>query len=188
MKREISEENFKRIQGLAEPLIDTLDSALSKILDFYESNGVVQKSFQLSKLPPNLSIERQYNSFEPPNLSHTKVTFASIAGRSLDAPSWNSVLDEAIRIARKGTSDFSSLKKVVPVNIVAGEKSDSGYHFLSDLNISVQGQSANDAWRATAELARHFGYDVQLVFFWRDKEGAQRPGESGRFVIPELLK
>ena len=183
-ERTISEENFKRIQRLAEPLVDTLDTVLGRILDSYEAGADGRKIIN----PPTsagamLPIERPYPSFAPPDLTHTKVTFASVGRRALDTPTWNSLLDESVRLARRQLTDFPAVKKISLVNLMEGEKTDDGYHFLQDIGVSVQGQSANDAWRAIAHIARALGHGVQVHFFWRNKEKALRPGEGGFFGI-----
>jgi hypothetical protein len=183
--RTISEENFKRLQRLAVPLVDTLDSALTRILDSYENEFRNSETSPLVPAPKatTLPIERPYHPFDPPDLTHTKVTFASVGSKSLDSPTWNALLDELVRLAKRQLGDFSAVRKVSLVNLVQGEKVDDGYHFLADIGISVQGQSANDAWRGIAQIARAIDRRVQVHFFWRSKEKALRPGEGGCFQI-----
>ena len=45
--------------------------------------------------------------------------------------------------------------------------------------ISVQGVDAHDAWRIAYGLARKLSLPVEMIFEWRDKEGAAHPGEIG---------
>ena len=190
MPKSISDENFKRIQRVAEPLVDTLDSALARILDFYElahgsGDPVHAVTVASSRQPP---IQRPYQPYDPPNLTHTKVTFAQVRGKPLDAPSWNSVLDEMVGVAKKRFGKFSDLQSRASVHVVEGEKTEEGYHFLPDAGVSVQGQSANDAWRSIAQLARELDCSVQVSFFWRQKKEALRAGEGGLFVIEGRAK
>jgi hypothetical protein len=184
----ISDENFRKIQDLAEPLVDSVDSVLARILaaypmaqnrrDISESTG-----FLSATLPGPTSIEHTYDPFNSPDLTHTKVTFATVGGKSLGSPNWNSVLDEIIRVAVQKLGDLGAIRNVVRANIVEGQKTTEGYHLLTGTRFSVQGQSANDAWRYIAHIARELQIGVQVRYFWRDKEGAFRPGESGVFVI-----
>ncbi|MDE2073133.1 MAG: hypothetical protein KGJ81_06805 [Alphaproteobacteria bacterium] len=188
--RQISEENFRRIQRNAVAFEDTLDTALSRIIDFYEAH-VSESTDRPSQrqAPPSSAdewtapCEHSCDPFQPPNLTHTKVTFATIGKQSLDAPNWNSMLDEMVRLAIARVENFRTLKGLALVNIFEGKKVDDGYHYLADIGISVQGQSANDAWRWIAHIARSLGVRVQVQFSWRNKEGAAYPGEGGRFVI-----
>jgi hypothetical protein len=184
--RVISDENFKRLQRLAVPLVDTLDTTLARILDSYEGLAGYSESVTSpisSVKTTTLPIERPYPPFDPPDLTHTKVTFASVGRKSLDTTTWNALLDELVRLAKRQLRDFSAVRKVSPVNLVEGEKVDDGYHFLADIGISVQGQSANDAWRGIAHIARAIDHRVQVHFFWRNKEKALHPGEGGCFQI-----
>lgn len=185
-KIEISERNFRRIQELAEPLIDTLDSVLARVLDHYEENksrsGKAAAASQ--KKIAEISSAELFDPVRPPDLTHTRVLEAQICGRSLRSPNWNAIIDETFRIASTEMTGLFSLRKVAPINFVEGVKTDEGYHYLSDIRISVQGQSANDAWRSISRIARHFGFKVEVLFVWREKEGAAQPGRDGRFLIP----
>jgi hypothetical protein len=189
MSRVISEKNFQRIQRVAVPLVDTLDTALERILDSYERTvGITSSAAQPGDTEPGghgVAI-RDYDPFDPPNLTHTKLTNAIVADKVLRSPSWNSMLDEVVVVARNRIGDFATLQGMFPINIFKGDKSDEGYHFLKEVGLSVQGQSANDAWRGVATLARQIGCDVQANFFWRQKKGALKPGENGRFVVKGL--
>jgi hypothetical protein len=208
----LSEQTVKRLQRLAVPLEDSYDSVISKILDFYEKNhepskmseaetgapiskqAVKARLQQYAKQTGDRSIlqlldtldaplERTFDPFIPPNLTHTKVTAALINGQPPVSLSWNGLLDEAVRIARSKLRSFPEIRKLSQMNIVEGRKSDEGYHFLEDVGLSVQGQDANDAWRCTAYVARHLGFAVDVSFLWRAKEGAAYPGSNGRFAL-----
>ena len=56
---------------------------------------------------------------------------------------------------------------------------DAGYKFYSELGLSVQGQSAQDAWREVSRLADKHHIPVEGEFQWRDNEKAQHPGHVG---------
>ena len=64
-----------------------------------------------------------------------------------------------------------------------GKKTDEGFRFLSDVNLSIQGQDANSAWKAACHIAQRLGCPLTATFIWRDKEGAAFPGIIGRFSI-----
>ena len=65
------------------------------------------------------------------------------------------------------------------INIVSGEKTDEGYHFLPDVALPVQGQDANGAWRTVMFIAQNLKASVEVSFLWRNKEGAENPGKTG---------
>lgn len=102
------------------------------------------------------------------------------------APSWNGLVEEAIRTAWKNLRSFPALQKRAPANMVQGCKQDQGYRYLKDLDLSIQGQDANDAWRCIARLARTQGFRIEVGFVWRDNPSAVHPGETGHMAIGGL--
>ena len=60
-----------------------------------------------------------------------------------------------------------------------GRKEDEGYHYLPEVNFSVQGQDANAAWRGVAFIAQNLNVPVEVSFLWRNKDGAEHPGKPG---------
>jgi len=111
------------------------------------------------------------------------VNFAELNSKPIDSPNWNAVLDAAVRYARGNLPSVTDIRRLVPINMAPGRKTDKGYHWLQDADISVQGQSAKDAWRWTAELARQLKFEVKVAFYWQNKKGAAHPGEGGLFFI-----
>src|SRR5262249_46487631 len=99
-------------------------------------------------------LERTFDPFVPPNLTHTKITSAFFNGCALTPASWNGLLDEAVRTARRKLRSYGDLRKICHMNITEGQKTNEGYHFIPEAGVSVQGQDANDAWRCTAQIAR----------------------------------
>jgi hypothetical protein len=184
--RAISHTNFKRIQGFSTPLVDTLDSKLSEILDLYELHHGKGKGHAppqtIRAIDPRSDGER-FDALNAPDLTHTKLIHASVRGDVIRSPSWNALLEKAVITVAPAVSDFEVLRTMTLANIVEGKKSNEGYHYLSELKLSIQGQSANDAWRATASLALQMNMRIEAKFFWRDKPGAQHPGKSGSFFI-----
>ncbi|QDI78112.1 hypothetical protein R2C4_15915 [Leisingera aquaemixtae] len=65
------------------------------------------------------------------------------------------------------------------INSKDREYEDQGYKFIPELGISVQGQSAPDAWREAARLAKKWNIEVWVDFVWRDNAKARHPGEHG---------
>lgn len=120
-----------------------------------------------------------FEALHPPSLTHTKVVAASFNGKPISPANWNRLLDAALVHAAKQIGDFAKLQKIVGVNVVKGQKTDEGYHFLSEAGLSVQGQDANAAWRGVVFIAQNLKCDCEVSFLWRNKEGAEHPGKSG---------
>lgn len=172
-KISVAEQTVKRLKRHAEPLDDTYDSVINRLLDAAEGGGK-------GVAPTNGKAEAgSLDPFAPPSLTHTKVLSARLNGEALKAPSWNGLLDEAVRFAYGRLGHFDGVRRIALMNIVNGVKSDEGYHFLPGIGISVQGQDANDAWRCAVHIAGHLRCPVEVNFVWRNKEGAVHPGESG---------
>lgn len=167
-----------RLKKHAEPLVDDVESVLTRILDFYEKH---------SKQPPRgeeMAEEIQlFSPSAPPSLTHTRILSANFAGEELSGAdlTWNTLLHEAIRVAVKRTKLRQDLKHIILVNFVLGRKESDGYRYLSDCDLSVQGQDSNNAWKGTYQIAKRFQLAFDVVFMWRMKDDAVHPGAVGRF-------
>ena len=84
--------------------------------------------------------------------------------------------------------DFLEFLQICPVRMAKGRKEDEGFRYLSDLNVSIQGQDSNDACRAIATVAQSLNLAVEIIFMWRLKEGAIYPGEKGRLLLKSPIK
>lgn len=176
----ISDQTVNGLKRIAEPLEDSYDSVIGRLVDYYERHHDAKPPVVTFELD---GAEREFNAFEPPDLTHTKLMSARVAGALLGSANWNGLLDATLRIGFKRLGSFAALRNTAPVNMVEGRKTKEGYHFLADVGLSVQGQDANDAWKYTAHLARRLGCEIEAHFIWRIKEGAAFPGTSGRLVI-----
>lgn len=170
---------FERLQGHAKPLIDTIDSVINRALDVLEKCA---PPAAISPAYPNAQ-EQRIDPRKLPKLTHTKVLDAAIAGTSITRPNWNLLLEEMLQLAMKRVATFDKLQKLCPVNMVNGRKEDEGYHYLPDLDISVQGQDSNGACRAVVTVVQALDIALEIGFMWRHKEGAAFPGERARIQI-----
>lgn len=175
----ISEATFERLQRHAVPLIDSFDTLINRLLDTAEA-GLPNRGPTSHRNPDGA---RRFSPTKPPQLTHTKVVSATFNGKILRPANWNRLLDAAVVHATKSKTDFSSLRRLVPVNVVKGKKEDEGYHYLALVDISVQGQDANAAWRYAVLVAQAFGCAIEVSFVWRNKDGAEYPGQAGMMVF-----
>ena len=182
---ELTAETFARLQKHAVPLVDTLETVVNRILDVYEKSGATRKDEDLESdvdLAPVGDI-KDYSWSSPPGLTHTKVLTAVFGKVRLSRAdtNWNGILNEAVRIAKNRAKSEDDFKRLILVNFVMGRKEDEGYRFLPDIGVSVQGQDANAAWKATAYIAKQVKCPFEIIFTWRMKEEAAHPGTTGRF-------
>lgn len=114
-----------------------------------------------------------------PGLSFTKVLSAKVDGNTLQKPNWAAILLAAIgALTNKGISGQNLVKELqVPTKCAAYEE--DGYRYHADLGISVQGQSAQDAWREVSRIANKHLIPIEVTFQWRENEKAQHPGRTG---------
>jgi hypothetical protein len=114
-----------------------------------------------------------------PGLTFTKPLKASVNGRSIQNPRWRSILLATIeQIKLKG---FEGDKLVRELNIPAHAKKyeEEGFTYDSGLGISIQGQSAADAWKEVDRLAKKWRVPVTVEFWWRQNPKAQYAGQIG---------
>jgi len=88
----------------------------------------------------------------------------------------------AHRQAARKLKDLQALKSATLSSVVLGQKNDEGYHYMADINLSIQNVPANAAWKNAFHLARRCDIEVSVEFEWPEKEGAANPGKRGRLV------
>jgi hypothetical protein len=171
----ISDPIFSRLQKHAVPLVDTIETVIARALDALEAAG--SKSGASSGNPT-------YKAASPPDLSFTTLKYAAVESKVLPASEtfWNLVLLATIRAAAKRGATTTQIADKLLANHVIGLKDDGGYKHLPDLGLSVQGQDANAAWKATSNLAIAFGIPVEVKFTWQNNSKAAHPNEAGEMT------
>lgn len=169
---DVQNSTLERLKKLAEPFVDTPETVVLRGLDALEAltRGVRQP-------PQSNSVDLIVDPRNIPNLTHTKLLSAKLDGKTFPRPKWNSVLDETLIRARKAGLKASDIQRVCSINVKEGKKTDEGYSYLKDINLSVQGQDSNAACRGIVAMARHLKIRIELEFLWREKDGAAQPGK-----------
>lgn len=176
----IEEVTFERLQRHAKPLVDTTDTVINRALDALEFGDDLMSSGG----GRSSTTERRVDPQKLPDLKHTKVLDASLNGKRVTKPNWNLLFEKILICTKSSIVDFDELRKLCPMNIVKGRKEDEGYRYLTEVNASFQGMSANDACAALVIAAQSLGIEVEIVFVWRTREGAAHPGEKARLYLP----
>jgi hypothetical protein len=174
----IDQSTFERLQRHAKPFVDTPDTVVNRALDALE-----RRKGPASAQASTSSGQRRIDPQDLPNLRHTKILQASLDGNRVTKPNWNMLLERVLNRATIGGADRDELSELCPVNMVQGRKEDEGYRYLEELDVSIQGMSANDACRALVVAAQSIAIQVEIVVMWRAKEGAAFPGEKARLHI-----
>lgn len=177
---DLTPQTFKRLQSHAVPLVDTIETVITRILDAFETTATPDASAETD----GQSV-RSFNPNTPPDLTHAKILGVTFAGQKLGRgeDNWNGLLNVAVREAAARAKSAAEFKQLMVVNHVKGEKRDEGYRPLSGTDVSVQGQDANGAWRAACHIAQQLGCNLSVKFAWREKEGAAFPGVTGQMTV-----
>ena len=179
---DLTPQTFKRLQAHAIPLVDTIETVITRMLDSFENLSTASAP----EAGDGQSV-RSFNPNTPPDLTHAKILGVTFAGKKLgrSEDNWNGLLNAAVREAAARAKTPAEFEQMMVVNHVKGEKRDEGYRPLADTGISVQGQDANGAWRAACHIAQQLGCDLSVKFAWREKDGAAFPGVTGQMTIAE---
>jgi hypothetical protein len=173
----LSDEAFTKLQALARPFVDTPESVISSLAD---------AELQRRNTSPNgnglratgKDEFRRLNPDSPENLTHTRLLSATVDGRAIHRPKWNGVLDHLHVLGRQRMGSFEALRRASGANIREGRYEESGFRYLPEADLSIQGVDANVAWSHALGLARALQVPIELKLDWRHKDGAARPGET----------
>lgn len=174
---------FERLQTIAKPFVDTPATVIERLLDFYDSRTPKEAQAQSTVTHKDRSfvtVTTDFDPHDPPSLKHTRVLKAEIGG--LEALGWNELVQMAHRQAAAKLKDTNSLRRATRSNIVIGQKETDGFHYISDINASIQNVDADKAWRNALHLAGNLRLSISAEFEWQEKVGAAMPGKRGRLV------
>ena len=118
-----------------------------------------------------------------PGLSFTRVLAARINGKTIERANWANVLTCMIAAVKGKGLNVEKLVAELQVPAKARPYNEEGFRYYEDLGISLQGQSAQDAWREVDRLARKWKITVQVDFQWRQNDKAQHPGRTGLLSV-----
>ena len=121
---EIKEATLQRLQEHAKPYLH--DTVINTALDALDEKQ--------NRIPEDAGGERIINPSNLPNLAHTRVLDASIAGIPASKLRWNHIIRDILLLAAERDRDFEYLRKLArPMNMVENRKTDVGYVHLPNL-------------------------------------------------------
>lgn len=114
-----------------------------------------------------------------PGLTFTKPLAASVNGKAVQSPRWSSIMFAMIaHLKAQGVTSEQLIRELhIPVKL--GSYVGEGFRYHHKLGISLQGQSATDAWKEVDRLAKKWSVPVKVEFWWRLNSKAQFPGRTG---------
>jgi hypothetical protein len=116
---------------------------------------------------------------DTPGLTHTRILSASLNNKTIENVNWAGLLIKMIRIVKDKGLSKEQLSVELQVPAEPFQVTERGYKFFPELGVSIQGQSAPDAWKETKRLAQKYKIPAEVKFQWREKDGAQHPGKIG---------
>jgi hypothetical protein len=174
----VSDSTFLKLQQLAVPFVDTPESVVARLADDeLGRSGGTNPRLPKSPTPHDTALHLDPDRHE--SLTHARLISASVDGKELHRPKWNTMLDQLHILGRKRLGSFDALRRVSPARLRPGRYEEEGYHFLPDADLSIQGTDANVAWDYSLGLARQLKVSVTAKFEWRHKDGAAHPGKLG---------
>jgi hypothetical protein len=114
-----------------------------------------------------------------PGLTFTKPLTASVNGKSIQNPRWRGILLATIEQVKAKGFEGEKLVRELGIPAKAQKYEEEGFTYHSHLGISIQGQSAADAWKEIDRLAKKWSIPVTVEFWWRQNEKAAHPGRTG---------
>ena len=174
---EIPDSLYKRIQKHAIPFVDlTPISVIERWADHFESIPNEARKMPLPIESTTDLLVRTFDPLQPPDLFHTRSQ--GIFG-SMSFSNWNELVRVAHIAAFLKAKSFEELRGVTHAQIRKGRHSESGYHFVEDIEISIQGVDANHAWVYSLRLAQYLGTSLRALIEWRNNAKAAFPGQRG---------
>ncbi len=182
----ISEPTFRRLQAIAVPLVDTPSTVVDKVLDVYDSVKAGRHPHEpepvvsTSTVPPDLAAPS--HSGAEPDLTHARIISGAFAGTSVTT--WNNLVHAAHRAAFAQLGTLDQVKSISRSNILRGRYRTRGFHYLKDLDVSIQNVNANDAWRRALHMARRLNVPIHIEVEWEDRRDAAHPGQRRTLDCP----
>ena len=179
---DLAEDNFVRLQGLAIPLIDDLNSVIRRILDQIDTNDPPTEA----EARASVTSSKKFDAFTPPDLTHTKLIAATIDSKDIEQRTWRSLRDTAIRaLVKVHNGDIAKFGPIILSRFARGNRNgEDGFAYLEDIDLSVQGQDAIGCYKTAFHIALNLGLPIRVQFLWRQKEAAAHPGVTGLLRHP----
>jgi hypothetical protein len=175
----ISDATMQKLQPLAIPLQDSIDTLLNRLADAAHS-GV---PYKLPVSPVLTSTSKQSTPIPWYVASHDDLTFtrlisAEFDGMTLPKANWNTLAKYAHEAAFQKLGSFDALRLSTRARVRQGRYEMEGFVYLPTVDISLQGMDANMSWDNSVRLAHAIGVPVSVVFEWRNNPKAAKPGQK----------
>jgi hypothetical protein len=177
-KVELPDDLFAKLQKHAVPFVDTPVTVIERAVRALEE-GDEEPATPAEEGP------RSFNPAAPPDLAFTTPRKGVVGTKVLpkNQTYWNNVMLAVIREAAVRGISTDDLLELLTVNCAKGERHDTGFSYVPEANLSIQGQNANNAWRQAYVIASSVGVPVEVVFAWQNNSKAAMPNTVGSFYV-----
>jgi hypothetical protein len=175
---ELPDDVFAKLQKHAVPFIDTPVTVIERALRALEE-GDEEPAAPTERGP------RTFNPAAPPDLAFTTPRQAVVAGKVLPKSQtyWHNIMLAVIREAAVLGVCTDDLRALITVNCAKGERRGTGFSYVPEADLSIQGQNANNAWRQAYVIASSVGVRIEVVFAWQNNTKAALPNVEGSFFV-----
>ena len=178
---QVSSGTFKRFEALAKPFVDTHETVLNRLIDYYESAPVQIRDGST----PSVSQPTDFPPDAIPSLKHTKFLSGRFDGANPNKANWNSLVELSLSKVMDAYKNIDDLGRISGANVCAYKKEDEGYKYLHSHGFSYQCVSAHNAALIVKRCAEFLGREASFEFEWRNKDKAHMPGKRGSVTIPK---
>ena len=178
----VKQSTSERLKRHANPE-DTDDAVINRALDALKRRETHAEQKETAKVKV-AAVERQIDPRRPvdpralPDLRHTKIQTASVAGQTVHKPYWGKLLSKVLIHAIKKDPSIREVREVQRA-MVRGRKEDKGFHYHAEADISIRGLNVNDVCELLVVVSERLGLELYVIFEWRQKEQAMYPGGRG---------
>jgi hypothetical protein len=162
---------------LAEPFVDTPESVITLLAEEEVKRRMAKPPRKQSSADADSGILR-LDPDRHDSLTHAKLLRASFDTKDLHRPKWNGLLDHVHVVARQRLGSFEALQKISGAHLRPGRYEEDGFHYLEDVDLSIQGVDSNFAWLHSLGIARLLHVPILVQFVWRYTAGGARPGPA----------
>ena len=184
MQIKISESTHTKLQGVAKPLEDTHDSVIARLLDHYV------ESFKLSigsgdSEKRRLSETLRFGPENTPSMAYTTLVSVLLNGSALSKAEcyWNPLLARVIAEAARNGIAEDVIFDCLQINKCKGSRTDNGFKFVKEANLSFQNQNSINAFSQILRIAQKANFTMKLEIRWQDNEGSAHPNRTATFEM-----
>lgn len=177
----ISDATMQKLQPLAIPLTDSMDSLLGRLAD--AAHKGIPYSLPVFTSPvavPQQSVPTPWDVPPHEDLAYTRIISVDFDGVRLPIKGrgWNDLAKCVHETAYQKLGSFNALRLATRAKVQQGKHQQRGFEYLPNIDTSLQGMDANVALDNSARLAHAIGAPLLVTFEWLNHPKAAKPGET----------